>query len=138
MTETEVVEAFLSALEARDVDRALGFVDPAIVYQNVPLPPAVGLRAFERQMRLLERPFDHFEAHNHHVAQNGSFVLTERTDALGIGRFRVAFWVCGTFEVRDGRIVVWRDRFDWLQVTSRMLRALVALPVRMALRRLGR
>jgi len=23
------------------------------------------------------------------------------------------FWVCGTFEVRDGKIVLWRDYFDW-------------------------
>ena len=39
-------------------------------------------------------------------------VLTERTDVLVWHRLRVEFWVCGTFELRDGKILVWRDYFD--------------------------
>jgi len=25
----------------------------------------------------------------------------------------VAFWVAGTFELRDGRIILWHDHFSW-------------------------
>ena len=28
----------------------------------------------------------------------------------------IGFWVCGTFEVHDGQITLWRDRFDFLDV----------------------
>jgi limonene-1,2-epoxide hydrolase len=45
-------------------------------------------------------------------------VLTERTDVLEAKRFRAAFWVCGTFEVRDGKVVLWRDYFDWPTVLA--------------------
>ncbi len=53
-----------------------------------------------------------FEVKIHHIATDGSSVLTERTDALIFGPLRLQFWVCGTFEVHDGRITVWRDYFD--------------------------
>jgi limonene-1,2-epoxide hydrolase len=45
-------------------------------------------------------------------------VLTERTDAIVLGRFRMAFWVCGRFEVVDGQITHWRDYFDWAATTA--------------------
>ena len=38
------------------------------------------------------------------------------------GMWRAAFWVCGTFEVHDGRITVWRDRFDFADLTWAFLR----------------
>jgi limonene-1,2-epoxide hydrolase len=114
--ELEVVEEFLRALEALDIDRALELLDPHVVYQNVPFPPARGIRAVEKQLRGLGRFASAFEARNHNIAANGPIVLTERTDVLSVGRMRAAFWVCGTFEVHDGRITVWRDRFDFVDV----------------------
>lgn len=60
----------------------------------------------------------------HNVAGDGDTVLTERTDALLLGRIELRIWVYGRFEVRDGRITLWRDSFDWLDVTVGFLRAL--------------
>ncbi|UUV27820.1 nuclear transport factor 2 family protein [Amycolatopsis roodepoortensis] len=108
-----VVTGFLQALEEFDIDRALGFVAIDIVYQNVPLPPARGLSAVEKQLRAMARYGSGFEARTHHIAADGPIVLTERTDVLRRGSWEAEFWVCGTFEVRDGRIVLWRDYFDW-------------------------
>jgi limonene-1,2-epoxide hydrolase len=115
---TETVERFLAALEEFDVDKALGYVSTEIVYQNVPLPPARGLQAFEKQLRAMTKYGTGFEARTHHIAANGPIVLTERTDVLEAGKWRAEFWVCGTFEVRDGRIVLWRDYFDWANVLA--------------------
>lgn len=121
-SEIEVVRAFLGALERLDADAVLDLSDPAIVYQNVPLPPARGRAAFEKQMRWFERYMTGFEAHIHNIAADGPTVLTERTDVIEFGMVRVAFWVCGTFEVADGRVTVWRDRFDFADVTVALLR----------------
>ncbi|HEX5947167.1 MAG TPA: limonene-1,2-epoxide hydrolase family protein [Acidimicrobiales bacterium] len=118
-----VVRAFLAALEDLDVDRALELVSDDIVYQNVPLPPARGLDEFGRQMRWLQRYCTGFEAKIHHIAADDGVVLTERTDVIERGAYRPAFWVCGTFEVVDGRITVWRDRFDWTTLTWAMVAA---------------
>jgi limonene-1,2-epoxide hydrolase len=117
-----VVREFLAALESLDVDRVLTLAHPEIVYQNVPLPPARGRAAFERQMRGFTRLGDGFEARIHHLAVDGSVVLTERTDVLQSGSFRASFWVCGTFEVRDGAVVLWRDYFDWLAFIAAVAR----------------
>jgi limonene-1,2-epoxide hydrolase len=111
-TDLDVVRDFLEALERLDLDTAFALLDDAIVYQNVPFPAARGRAAVERQLRFLER-CSGFEAAIHHIADDGTgTVLTERTDAMVLGRVRAAFWVCGTFEVRDGRILLWRDYFD--------------------------
>jgi limonene-1,2-epoxide hydrolase len=121
----EVVQAFIAAFERLDIDAALEYAAPEIVYQNVPFPPARGFRAFERQMRLMSRFGTGFEARMHNIADNGPIVLTERTDVLTAGRLSVSVWVCGTFEVRDGKIVLWRDRFDFADVLVGTARGLV-------------
>ncbi|GHF24887.1 limonene-1,2-epoxide hydrolase [Amycolatopsis deserti] len=116
------VTSFLTALERDDVEGALSFADPDVVYQNVPLPPARGIAAVEKQLRLLSRYRIGFEARVHHIAADGPIVLTERTDVLRAGSWETRFWVCGTFEVRDGRIVLWRDYFDWATVLASSVR----------------
>ena len=121
------VEQFLGALERLDIDGALALADPEIVYQNVPFPPARGIRAFERQMRAMARVGTGFEARMLNIAASGDIVLTERIDMLEAGRFRVVLWVCGTFELRDGKVVLWRDRFDFLDFTVGIVRALVGI-----------
>jgi limonene-1,2-epoxide hydrolase len=119
MTEPKaVVSGFLQALEELDIDRALGYAAVDITYQNVPLPPARGLTAVEKQLRTMARFGSGFEARTHHIAADGNVVLTERTDVLRKGSWEAEFWVCGTFEVRDGRIVLWRDYFDWTTVLA--------------------
>ncbi|WP_158886669.1 limonene-1,2-epoxide hydrolase family protein [Amycolatopsis anabasis] len=107
------VGAFLAALEEFDLDGALSLVADDIVYQNVPLPPARGIAAVEKQLRLMAKYGTGFEARTHHIAADGPIVLTERTDVLRARSWEAEFWVCGTFEVRDDRIVLWRDYFDW-------------------------
>ncbi|MEU4671315.1 limonene-1,2-epoxide hydrolase family protein [Amycolatopsis sp. NPDC023774] len=113
-----VVTAFLQALEDMDIERALSHVAVDITYQNVPLPAARGLAAVEKQLRMLTRFGTGFEARTHHIAADGNVVLTERTDVLRRGSFAAEFWVCGTFEVENGRIVLWRDYFDWTTVLA--------------------
>ena len=122
MSNVETVQDFLSALERLDIDEALKFCSADIVYQNVPFPPARGIVAFEKQMRGMARYGTGFQAHIHNIAGDGPVVLTERTDVLEVGSFAPSFWVCGTFEVHDGRITLWRDRFDHADVLVAVVR----------------
>lgn len=118
----ETVRGFLAALERLDIDAALDYAASDIVYQNVPFPPARGIAAVGRQLRVMERLGSGFEVRMHNIAAEGEVVLTERTDVIEVGRVSAAFWVCGTFEVRDGKIVLWRDRFDFADVLVATLR----------------
>ena len=123
-----VVQAFLSGLEAGDFETALALLDDDAVWINVSLPAVHGRARIERLMRLgFERLGMGFRVHFHHVAADGPVVLTERTDALSIGRFEQRFWVNGRFEVHDGRITVWRDYFDYVDYTVSIVRGLVGL-----------
>ena len=56
-------------------------------------------------------------------------VLTERIDAIDIGRFRLQFWINGRFEVHDGKVTVWRDYFDYYDTTRAALRAVAGAVV---------
>ena len=116
ITEIDVVREFLGALERLDVDAAVALLAPDVVYRNIPLPAARGRAAVEQQLRWLQRYGSGFEVEYDNVASNGPIVLTERTDVLVFGRLRAAFWVCGTFEVHDGLITLWRDRFDFVDL----------------------
>jgi limonene-1,2-epoxide hydrolase len=118
----EVVIRFLRALEAKDVDEAMDLLTDDAAWINVSLPTVRPKARIARFIRKLEDN-GHFRVHFHNVAEEGDVVLTERTDALGIGRFEQRFWVYGRFELRDGRIAIWRDSFDWLDIVMSLVRA---------------
>ena len=124
-----MVEAFLAALAASDVDRAAALVDDDIEYVNVGLPTVRGRDEMARVFALLDRPEAGFEGYRHAISADGANVLTERTDVLVVGRLRVQFWVWGRFDGHDGRITLWRDSFDFVDVVRGTVRGLVGLLV---------
>lgn len=126
-----VVVSFFRALEAFDIDRAMELLGDEIVYQNYPLPPARGRVQVERTLRLLPRIATLFQVRMIHVAERDGVVLTERTDVIRGPVLDLELWVLGTFEVRDGKIVMWRDRFDTAAFTLQLLTS----PLRRLLRR---
>ena len=124
----EVVVDFLLALAHGDLDGALDLVTEDLVWINVSLPTVHGREAFERLARNILRPGRMgFDVHLNHVAVEGNVVITDRIDELNFGRFATCFWVYGRFVVRDGKIAVWRDSFDWLDITIANVRGLIGL-----------
>jgi limonene-1,2-epoxide hydrolase len=124
-----VVETFLYALRDKDFDAADAVLDDDLVYQNVGLPIIRGRQRTMKLMRGLDRPNAGFDVKIHRIAAEGSAVLTERTDVLAFGRFEAHFWICGVFEVRDGRITLWRDYFDTIDFIKGIVRGLAAMAV---------
>ncbi|HEV3054198.1 MAG TPA: limonene-1,2-epoxide hydrolase family protein [Solirubrobacteraceae bacterium] len=117
-----VVQDFLLALAANDLDGALALVADDIEYTNVSLPTIKGRARIDRVFRPLQRIGGRFRVHFHTIASEGTTVLTERTDELALGRVAQRFWVYGRFEVSDGLITVWRDSFDWYDITISLVR----------------
>jgi limonene-1,2-epoxide hydrolase len=125
---TRTVEVFLNALQDADLETAGAALADDLVYQNVGLPTIYGR---DRALKLLGSlgGATSFEVKIHRIAADGAAVLTERTDALIFGPLRLQFWVCGVFEVRDGRITLWRDYFDFFDMFKATVRGLAALVV---------
>ncbi|MGY4709865.1 limonene-1,2-epoxide hydrolase family protein [Mycolicibacterium sp. CBM1] len=122
------VEVFLSALQAEDLSTADAQLDDQLVYQNVGFPTIHG-RA--RTMKLFRRMQGkgRFEVKVHRIAVNDAVVMTERTDVLIVGPVRLKFWVCGVFEVHNGRITLWRDYFDMFDFSKAIVRGILGAVV---------
>ncbi len=125
---TRVVEVFLDALQHKDFTTAEAALADDLVYQNVGLPTVHGRRRTMKLMRSMDRGPIGFEVKIHRIAAADDHVLTERTDVLQFGPLRLQFWVCGVFELRDGRITLWRDYFDFLDMVRATVRGLLAIP----------
>jgi limonene-1,2-epoxide hydrolase len=121
---SHVVRAFLLALEADQLDEALALLAERAEWTNVSLPTIRGRTRIEGILRSGQKLPTGFRVYFHAVASSGEKVLTERTDGLVLGPLELRLWVYGRFEVVDGRITVWRDSFDWLDLTVGFVRAL--------------
>lgn len=120
LTPTAVVEAFVRAMERQDFDAVQALLHDEVVYQNVPLPADRGKPAVVRTLQAFTRFVTKFEVKMVNIAANGPIVLTERIDILSGPFVYLDIWVCGTFEVRDGKIVLWRDYFDAASVAAKI------------------
>lgn len=126
-TPIDVVTDFLDALARSDSAAALADVDDNIAYTNVSLPTVRGKRAVRRIFAGMDgRDWVGFDYVMVNVSADDGVVLTERVDELSIGPVVLQFWVCGRFEVANGRITVWRDYFDYYDMTKALLRGLAA------------
>ena len=110
-----VVREFLEALaESRPRDTK-PLMEDDLSWHNTSLPTLRGARMIGSVLAGLEKPWIGFDVVVHHIAaESADVVLTERTDVIRAGRIEIVFPVCGTFELRDGRILAWRDHFEVL------------------------
>jgi limonene-1,2-epoxide hydrolase len=116
-----VVESFLRAFQALDVEGALALMSDDVVYQNVPFPADRGKAAVTKTLKMFGRFMTGFDVRMRNIAARDGVVMTERVDVLTGPLVHLELWVCGTFEVRDGRITLWRDYFDLATATTQLL-----------------
>jgi limonene-1,2-epoxide hydrolase len=125
-----VVLTFLQRLQAGAVDAATDLLAPDVRYENVSLPTIYGRDRTRRALKSMFAAADSgFDLRLHSLTTDGHTVMTERTDILYFRRFRLQFWVCGRFDVTDGQITLWRDYFDWWDITLASFRALLGMLV---------
>ncbi len=122
------VEVLLDSLEAQDYDGVGAVLDDNLLYQNVGFPTIRGRARAMKVFRSMEGRLG-FGVKIHRIAVNGSSVLTERTDVLEIGPVRLQFWVCGVFEVHNGRITLWRDYFDMWDLAKATVRGVLGAAI---------
>jgi limonene-1,2-epoxide hydrolase len=90
------------------------------VYHNVGMEPAVGKEASLASIQGFLDMSESLEFDIHRLAADGDTVLTERTDTFVMNGLKAPVPVMGTFDLRDGKIVAWRDYFD-MGLTTRMM-----------------
>jgi limonene-1,2-epoxide hydrolase len=112
MTPAETVNAFIAAVERRDLDAALELLSDDCEYDNVPMAKVHGRDAMRQVLAPMVASATEIEWVVHRSAAEGNLVLNERLDRfeMPFGWLEVA--VAGVWEVHDGRITLWRDYFD--------------------------
>jgi limonene-1,2-epoxide hydrolase len=114
----QVVREFCAAASTRDPAVLRSFFSDDIVYHNIPMAPAEGIEATMAVIDMFVGMCESMEFEVHHLASDGSTVLTERTDIFTINGKTAPLPVMGAFHVSDGKITAWRDYFDMAQVSA--------------------
>ena len=119
-TPEEVVQEFCAAFATKDVDTISNLLADDVVYHNVGMAPAVGKEASIAMIQGFLDMAEKMTFEIHRIATNGDSVLTERTDTFTINGADSPVAVMGTFDLRHGKIVAWRDYFDMGLITKMM------------------
>jgi limonene-1,2-epoxide hydrolase len=120
MSPLDVVHAFLAAAESRDYEKSLPLLAEDVEYQNMPLPPVFGHQGVRDTLEALLALCTDSEWVVHRQLASGSTVMNERTDRFEMHGRWVDLPVAGVFEVKDGKIVLWRDYFDLPTIVNAM------------------
>jgi limonene-1,2-epoxide hydrolase len=108
----QVVDKFIAAFAAKDLEGAMSLVAEDCYYDNVPVGDMRGHAAMREFLGPMFKSSDPVEFEVHRSAATGNVVLNERTDRMVIKGKQIAIPVAGVFEVNDGLITFWRDYFD--------------------------
>lgn len=108
------VRTFCDLWDRQAYDRFPEVVAEDAVFHMVPIEPVRGLPALVEECRKLDG-LGKVRIDIVNIASAGDVVFTERVDALERAEQTGELPVTGVFEVRDGKIVAWRDYFDMRQ-----------------------
>ena len=119
MTPSETVDEFIRRVLADDLDGACALASEDIEYDNVPVGKNVGHQAMKDFLAVMAGIGEvTFEVHRQ--VSVGRTVMNERTDRFLKGDISADLPVAGVFEVRDGKIALWRDYFDMTTMSSQL------------------
>ena len=112
MNADRTVSAFCDALTRGDLDEAMKLVADDCVYHNIPLEPVKGAAAIRATLQGFVQMLGSIEIDTERQIAVGDLVMNERIDTFSPpGKARYGLPVAGAFEVKNGRIVAWRDYF---------------------------
>ena len=117
----KVVRSFLESWTTKPIDEIMAHLDENVVFINVPDPkPIKGrkdakafLEPFFRKDPLIV-PFT-FKTDVKHLVASGNDVMLDRVDTFVIAGKTWEIPVATYFELKNGKITVWKDYFDQAQ-----------------------
>jgi limonene-1,2-epoxide hydrolase len=115
----ELVTEFCNLWSSPNPEKLAGFFAEDAVYQNIPMDPVQGRDAIRQFIVGFVAAVTGIDFDVHRQVSYGTIVMNERTDVMHRkdgGEVRLP--VMGVFEVRDDRIVAWRDYFDLATITK--------------------
>jgi limonene-1,2-epoxide hydrolase len=122
LTPGDVVRRFCEAMATLDPDAPMAYAADTITFENVPMPlPAgsvTGADAVRQRLAAWMGPAESTTFTIHRQIETGEVVMHERTDEIVFpdGMFpgkSFAMPIMAVWEVRNGKIELWRDYYDF-------------------------
>ncbi len=120
MTPTELVNAFIAAIERKDVAAAVGMVTADVSYENMPFGPITGRDSMAQTLEGFLGPASEVDWQILRQIEHDNVVINERLDRFKIGDGWLELPIAGIFEIVDGKISLWRDYFDISTYSNQM------------------
>jgi limonene-1,2-epoxide hydrolase len=111
-TNDDVIRAFVAAWSRLDSKELASYFSDDGVYHNMPFAPVAGRANIEAFIAGFIKSWTTTEWEVLNIVSAGDLVFAERVDRTRAGDKAVSLPCCGVFEMRAGKIQVWRDYFD--------------------------
>ena len=117
MSNIEIIRDFITAWSRLDPDELVAYFTPDGTYHNMPIGPISGHDSLRPFISSFLSSWTSTQWDILNIVASGDVVIAERLDRTRIGDKSVYLPCCGVFEMRDGKIAVWRDYFDMATYT---------------------
>lgn len=113
MTPNEkTIRDFIAAWSRLNVEELVGYFTDDGVYHNMPMQPVKGREALKQFIGGFLSGWSKTEWEILTLVTAGDTVIAERVDRTVANGKKIDLPCCGVFEMRGGKIAVWRDYFD--------------------------
>ena len=111
-TNEEIIRNFIAAWSRLNTEELVAYFCEDGVYHNMPAEPIAGHDALTGFVGAFLAGWDKTDWEILNLLVDGDVIVVERMDRTIAGGKSVDLPCCGVFEMRNGKIAVWRDYFD--------------------------
>ncbi len=116
----KIVNDFCKTWSRRNLEEIMAYFADDAVYHNMPVDPAKGKDAIRATINTFLPGSTYVEFKVLHTASTGDTVFNERVDMFEMNGKRIELPVAGVFQIKNGKIALWRDYFDMQSFTKQM------------------
>ena len=106
------IRNFIGAWSNLDTDELVAYFTEDGTYHNMPMQAVSGHQALREFINGFMANWEKTDWEILNLVSAGNIVVAERVDRTVAAGKTVDLPCCGVFEMRDGKIAVWRDYFD--------------------------
>ena len=121
-TNEQIIREFIAAWSRLDADELVSFFTDDGIYHNMPIDPVQGTEALRGFITAFLGNWSQTDWEILTIISAGDTVIAERMDRTVADGKPVDLPCVGVFEMRDGKISVWRDYFDMATYTNALAR----------------
>jgi len=115
-----LIRSFIEACVRADPEEFASYFAEDATWWNAPWKPIRGREAIRETLLRGAGQMAALPWEIRHIVADGDIVMAERVDHFRAGEAHVSVPCVGVFELRDGKIVAWRDYWDLQQFEGQL------------------